>query len=89
MAKLPKGEKPTPLADVKGLQVLYATNNQIESVDALESMSQLNAISLRSNKLSDADVFYSLPQLEKLYLQGNDELSLDMSKLPADVIMAI
>lgn len=79
----------TPLAEVKGLQVLYATNNQIESVEALGSMTELNAISLRSNKLSNADAFYSLPQLEKLYVQGNDELFLDSSKLPSNIIMAI
>jgi Leucine-rich repeat (LRR) protein len=78
----------SPLANVKGLQVLYATNNDIESIEALNALLDLNAISLRSNRLSDADVFYSLPQLAKLYVQGNEELSLDMSKL-ADVIVAI
>ncbi|MEH6449218.1 MAG: leucine-rich repeat domain-containing protein [Oleispira sp.] len=78
----------TPLANVKGLQVLYATNNSIESVSALTGLPELTAISLRSNKLSDADVFYTLPQLKKLYLQGNAELDLDVSKL-AQVIVAI
>lgn len=79
----------SPLAEVKGLQVLYATNNQIESVDALEALPELNAISLRSNLLSDADVFYTLPQLEKLYVQDNAELDLDADKLSQTVIVAI
>jgi Leucine-rich repeat (LRR) protein len=79
----------TPLANVKGLEVLYATNNKIDSVDALKALPELNAISLRSNLISDADAFYTLPQLSKLYLQGNDELDLDTSKLSADIIVAI
>lgn len=78
----------TPLANVKGLQVLYATNNNIESVEALTDLPELSAISLRSNMLSDADVFYTLPQLKKLYVQDNVELDLDVSKLTA-VIVAI
>lgn len=79
----------TPLAEVKGLQVLYATNNDIESVDALEALPELNAISLRSNDISDADVFYTLPQLEKLYVQGNTDLDLDIDKLAEGVVVAI
>lgn len=79
----------TPLAEVKGLQVLYATNNEIESVEALEAMPELSAISLRANELSDGDVFYTLPQLEKLYVQGNAELDLDIDKLASGVIVAI
>jgi internalin B len=79
----------TPLAEVKGLQVLYATNNEIESVEALEDMPELSAISLRANELSDGDVFYTLPQLEKLYVQGNAELDLDIDKLASGVIVAI
>lgn len=79
----------TPLTNVKSLQVFYATNNDIESIEALNALPELNAISLRSNNLTDADIFYTLPQLAKLYVQGNEELSLDMSKLSADVIVAI
>ena len=79
----------SPLAEVKGLQVLYATNNQIESVAALEALPELNAISLRANLLRDADVFYTLPQLEKLYVQDNVELDLDTDKLAQTVIVAI
>lgn len=79
----------SPLAMVKGLQVLYATNNNIESVDALENLPELSAVSLRENHISDAHVFYTLPQLGKLYLQGNDELDLDTNKLSAGVIVAI
>jgi len=79
----------SPLAEVKGLQVLYATNNQIESVEALEALPELSAISLRHNQITDADVFYTLPQLEKLYVQGNVELDLDADKLDQGVIVAI
>ncbi len=79
----------SPLAEVKGLEVLYATNNSIESVDALTELPQLSAVSLRSNQLSDGDVFYTLPELKKLYVQGNIELDLDESQLPAGTIVAI
>jgi Leucine-rich repeat (LRR) protein len=79
----------SPLAEASGLEVLYATNNSITSIDALIRLSNLRAVSLRSNQLSDAGAFYNLPELKKLYVQGNKELAVDLSQLPADTIVAI
>lgn len=79
----------SPLATAAGLEVLYATNNSIKSVEALTQLIHLKAVSLRSNQLSDASAFYSLPELKKLYVQGNNELDVDLSRLPENTIVAI